>query len=247
VSVTTALPDHLSHSTLIQFQSCPRRWSYKQAGFPAERRPAPLAFGIAIHEAVAHRHEAAFRGADDPLGGQRVFLEAWRASVQDRITPLHLGPSTNADHLEQTGLALLDIYQPPSDIVGVEQPITVHLADDLPPVVGRIDLLRQGDGETLVLQDVKTAGTRQLSDPIPTGLQLSLYADAYPAARLEAVVLAKLKSPVVTTQPIEPWPWERVVTTYREVYHAMRAGVRYAVRSVSCASCPHRDRCQAEG
>jgi CRISPR/Cas system-associated exonuclease Cas4 (RecB family) len=239
--------DHLSHSSVQTFQACPRKWTYKQAGVAAERTPVTLAFGIAVHDGAATKNELAFTGTPLNDQDQQAFTASWNVATSNPTAPLHLGSAT-VDDLTATGRKLIDLYVPPPRIVGVEQPVVIRLADDLPPIHGRIDLIHQDDHGDLIIADLKTSCSKALSDTAPVEAQLTLYAEAYASARLEAIVLAKLKTPVVTVQPIMPWPRDRLVTMYRETYAAMRAGVRFAVRSSTmCQSCPYRDRCEQDG
>lgn len=236
---------HLSHSSVQTFQGCPRRWSYKHAGVDVERTPVALAFGVAVHDGAAAKSEQVFTGCGPVNVGVATFAGTWDGMVAAKTAPLHLG-SAAPDELRTLGLKLIDLYEPPKRLVGVEQSVEIRLADDLPPVHGRVDLLYQDEGGGLVVADLKTSCARIISDTASVEAQLTLYAEEFPA-RLEAIVLAKLKTPVITVQPITPWPRERLVNLYRETYAAMRSGVRYAVRSTTmCPSCPYRDRCERD-
>jgi hypothetical protein len=238
-------PAHLSHSQVQTYQACPRRWHLEKVErAPRERVAASLIFGIAVHDALAAANEAAMTGEGyNPAAG---FMTAWKDAIETAKAPVHYGKD-NADDLIAKGRALASVYTPPPGIIGVEQPITVRLADDLPPVEGRIDIIRR-DPETgdLVISDLKTSASRLLTETDGIEAQLGLYDFAYPASKHEAIVLAKTKTPTVTLQAIKPWPAARVLNHYREIHHAMKAGVRFAVRGWQCESCPFRDRCVAE-
>ena len=142
---------------------------------------------------------------------------------------------------------MVTAYEPPSGIIGVEQPFIVELDPALPPVEGRIDLIRRipetGD---LAIADLKTAASRLLTDTHAVEAQLALYDVAYPAAKHEVIVLGKLKTPTVTIQAITPWPKTQLVRHYKEVHAAMTAGIRYAVRGWACEGCSFADRCRKE-
>ena len=235
---------HLSHSQIQTFQSCPRKWYYdKVVKASRERIPANLVFGIAVHDALAQQHEAALQGGT--VDAPAAFMEAWSTATAHGI-PIHYGKDT-AEDLQSKGRALTSAYSVPPGIVGVEQPFTVELAPDLPPVEGRIDLIRQRDDGALVLGDLKTSASRMLSETYAAEAQLGLYDIAYPSAAHEVIVLGKLKTPTVTYQPITPMPAASVVRQYREVHLAMTAGVRYACRGWQCDGCPFLDRCTREG
>lgn len=236
---------HLSHSQVQSFQTCPRKWHYEKVeNAPRERTPASLVFGIAVHDALAFQNEAALHG--DSIDAPDAFVKAWSATIAAAGVPVHYGKDS-ADDLLTKGRALVAIYTPPPGIIGIEQPFSVELAPDLPPVEGRIDLIRQREDRALVLGDLKTSASRLLSDTYAAEAQLGLYDFVYPAAEYEVIVLGKLKTPTVTVQPIIPLPAASVVRQYREVYHAMVSGVRYACRGWQCDGCAFADRCAREG
>jgi len=233
--------DHLSFTQLRSFVECPRQWHYRKVErAPVERIPVALAFGIAVHEAVAAANEGALTGTAVDAGA--AFGKAWQEQTTAEV-PIAYGEDDDAASLASKGTALVAVYQPPPRIVAVEQPIDVQLADDLPPLQGRIDLIRLDEAGELVVADVKTSGTRMLAEVEPVAAQLALYDVAYPALRHEAIILFKGKVPSQAVQAIQPWEQRRLVTWIREVHQAMRAGVRYAHRTRNCRNCPYRDRC----
>lgn len=243
--MTTAALDHLSHSQIQTFTLCPRKWHYdKVEAALRERVGSALIFGIALHDACAAANEAAFTGEGyDAAAG---FVAAWKLAIEQAGAPVHYGKD-GADDLTAKGRALAAAYTPPSGIIGVEQPFTVVLATDLPPVEGRIDLIRRTETGDLAIADLKSSSSRLLTETDAVEAQLSLYNEAYPATRHEAIVLGKLKVPTVTIQAITPWPRQQLVNHYREVHDAMTAGVRYAVRGWACESCSFATRCRRDG
>jgi len=242
--MTAAAIDHLSHSQIASFVGCPRKWHYdKVLNVAPERTGAALAFGSALHEALAVMNEAALLGVvADP---KAVFLRRWGEALENQAAPLHFGKD-DADDLLAKGLALLAAYQPPSGIVGVEEAIEVSLDPELPPIHGRIDLIRRGEEGDLILVDLKTSASKRIAEPSAVEAQLALYQEAYPAARHEVILLTKQVKPSISTVAVTPWPRGRLVLHYREVFLAMRAGIRYAVRGWHCGSCAFRDRCKGE-
>ncbi len=237
--------DHLSHSQIQTFTSCPRKWHYEKVEMaPRERVGSALVFGMAVHDTLAAVNEAALHGTR--VDAAAVFLTTWKTTVTAAQAPIHFGKD-DADDLLVKGRGLVAAYQPPAGIIGVEQPFTVELAPDLPPVEGRIDLIRKTESGDLALTDLKTASTRVLTETGTVESQLGLYDLAYPATKHEVIVLGKLKTPTVTIQAITPWPASQVVRHYSEVHQAMKAGVRYAVRGWACDGCAFADRCRKEG
>lgn len=239
-------PDHLSHSQVQSFTMCPRKWHYEKIEHaPKERIGSALVFGIAVHDALAAVNEAALHG--ERIDASAAFITTWRTTIAEAGIPVHYGKD-DADDLLAKGRGLVAAYEPPSGIIiGVEQPFIVELDTDLPPIQGRIDLIRRTSTGDLAIADIKTAASRVLTDTHAVESQLGLYDIAYPAACHEVIVLGKLKTPTVTIQPITPWPEPQVRRHYQEVYHAMQTGVRYAIRGWQCDGCQFADRCRKEG
>ena len=238
-------PDHLSHSQIQSFLLCARKWTYEKVEHaPKERVGSALVFGIALHDACAAANEASLTG--EGYNAAAGFVSAWKLAIEQAGVPIHYGKD-GADDLLAKGRALAAAYTPPSGIIGVEQPFRVTLTDGLPPVEGRIDLIRRTETGDLAIADLKSSSSRLLTETDAVEAQLALYDIAYPSARHEVIVLGKLKTPTVTIQPITPWPRHQLVRQYQEVHHAMQAGVRYAHRGWACDGCSFADRCRKEG
>jgi RecB family exonuclease len=243
--MTAIAVDHLSHSQVQTYMACPRQWTYSKIEHaPREQVGVALVLGSAVHAALALANEAALHGERIDAGA--AFATAWKQAVAEAAAPIHYGADAPDDVLAK-GRALAAAYEPPPGIVGVEQAFDLMLDPALPPITGRIDLIRRNEAGELVLADIKTSASRTLSDTAAVEAQLGLYDLAYPAAQHEVVVIAKLKQPVVTVQSVTPWPQARLVRTYTEVHQAMVAGIRFAHRSWACASCSFAGRCRAEG
>jgi len=242
--MTSLVIDHLSHSQIQSFTMCPRKWHLEKVEqAPRERVGSALICGIAVHDTLAQVNEAALHG--DQIDAPAVFVTTWKRSIAEAAVPVHYGKD-DADDLLSKGRGLVAAYVPPQGIIGVEQSFTVTLDPSLPPITGRIDLIRRTESGDLAIADLKTSASRLLTDTHAVEAQLSLYDVAYPAAQHEVIVLGKLKTPTVTIQRITPWSRRRLVRQYQEVHAAMQAGVRYAVRGWACESCPFRDRCAAD-
>ena len=202
----------------------------------------PTIWAICLQPAILDQsvNEAALYG--EKIDAQTAFLTAWKAAVAGEV-PVHYGKD-DADDLLTKGKALVSGYVPPGGIIGVEQPFRFEL-DDLPPIEGRIDLIRK-EGDNLILADLKTSGTKVVTETDSVEAQLGLYNIVYPATHHEIIVLAKLKVATITVQPIVPWNEHQVKNHYNEVYAAMKAGIRYAVRGWQCQGCSFYNRCQKD-
>jgi CRISPR/Cas system-associated exonuclease Cas4 (RecB family) len=240
-----AVLDHLSHSQIQSFTICPRKWHYEKVEHAhREQVGSALIFGCAVHDVLARVNEAALHG--EQIDASAAFVATWKQMVEESQAPIHYGKDDASD-LVAKGRALVSAYTPPSGIIGVEQPFTLELESGLPPVEGRIDLIRRTETGELAIADIKTAASRLLTDTNAVEMQLGLYDLAYPAAKHEIIVLGKLKTPTVTIQQITPWQESQVRRHYTEVHAAMAAGIRYAVRGWACDGCSFANRCKKEG
>lgn len=243
IAATTATA-HLSFSQLRTYVECPKKWHFeKVVHAEPERMPVSLAYGASAHDAAEAANFATMAG--EKVDAAAVFEESWSAFTAPGAIPLAVDDDEEGAALLAKGRAMMAIYQPPPGIVAVEQEISVELHPDLPPLVGRIDVLRQTDAG-LVVADVKTSSTRVLSDTEMLSAQLGFYGMAYAVVRSEAIVLFKGKVPAQTVQAVEPWPERRLRTWATEIFHAMSSGVAFAHRSRNCRTCQFRDRCAAE-
>ena len=243
MSAVSAL-DHLSHSQIQSFLICPRKWHYEKIEHAQkEQVSSNLIFGVAVHDALAAVNEAALVG--DSVDVVATFIGAWKTTIEKSGTTVHYGKD-DADSLLEKGKELVKLYKAPKNIIGVEQPFTVEVDSELPPVEGRIDLIRRDDDGNLTISDLKTSGTKILSDTYAAESQLGLYNFAYPAAKHEVIVLGKLKTPTITVQPIQAWSHDLIHQQYREVHDAMKHGIRYANRGWQCTGCQFYNRCQKD-
>ena len=235
---------HLSFSQLRTYTECGRKWFFEKVALAKpERMPVSLAFGAAVHEAAEAANFAAMAG--EKADAATVFEKSWSVFTAAGAVPLAVDDDEESAALLAKGRAMMAIYQPPPGIVGVEQEIRVELHPDLPPSVGRIDVLRQTE-TGLVVSDVKTSSTRVLSDTEMLSAQLGFYGLGYEVVRSEAIVLFKGKTPAQTVQVVEPWPERRLRAWALQVYHAMESGIAIMHRSRNCRTCQFRDRCAAE-
>ena len=240
--MTAVSVDHLSHSQIQEFTGCPRKWVYSHVHrVERERTGVALVFGSAIHAGVAEINEAAFSGEQRPTLSFSTLVSSELAAASAPVDD----PEALVE-LQITGQTLLDSYHAPPGIIGVEQAFDVVIDDALPPVTGRIDLIRRLDTGGLAIADVKTSASKVISDTSAVEAQLGLYDIAYPAEAHEAIVMAKLKKPVISTQSIRAWSQPRLVNQYAAVYKAMVAGIDYPVTGWHCAGCQYRDRCRRD-
>ena len=199
---------HLSHSQIEEFTRCPRRYHlHRRVGLKPQFCPSGLLFGVAMHSAVGVYHQLRLEGKE---AGLPLLLKTFRAKWQSEDLPVKYKEDESPESFAALAKKMLRTYiddqKGGAQVIAVEEPFRLHLSDDLPPIVGRIDLVEMEEGR-LVLSDFKTASSRREPDPE----QLVLYTHAakeldFPCedgAGARYVVLTKTKTPKVVRFDVE--------------------------------------------
>lgn len=158
---------HISFSQVYAFETCPRQY-YLRYILGKEIYPVPEYFvkGKALHRTIANAYRE-FRG------GQEFGEEIIHFNGISRY-------SQAGNHLRNGYLTLRQNMLPSDEVLGIEKPFVFLMEDDIPPVVGVIDLiLRHGD--TLIIIDHKTG--RDFYQP--DILQMAVYLSYLRAAGLQ--------------------------------------------------------------
>jgi len=244
---------HLSYSQVQEFTQCPKRYHlHRRQGLAPEFVPSGLIFGSAIHEAIALFHQARLEGREvDVEELLAAFSNCWSAEQ----LPVRYSPGSSEAGLMRRAKKMLEYYLAnphcAGEVLAIEEAFSLNLSPDLPPVVGRIDLVERSAEGHLVVTDFKTAKSRQT----PSTDQLVLYQEA--AKGLDRagnsqvltryVVLLKTKEPeVVVYEPeITPGQIDRLCRTYLDVWEAIEAGVKHPHTSWWCGSCQWQRHCDA--
>jgi putative RecB family exonuclease len=180
---------HISHSQLDTFLNCPQRYRYQYVlGAPWEHLPASLAFGRAIHAAVAHyyRHVKHF-GEPLPLAVLKgCFHGEFKEALAQGLEVLYK-EGESEQGLRDKGDALLEAFHAkvrPQTVEAVELPFLVDLVD---PATGEVlgvklagvfDLVESDGSGSMTIADLKTANRRYGETQVENHLQATLYAYA---------------------------------------------------------------------
>lgn len=249
--------EHLSYSRIQAFLSCGLKFRFHYVNHvrPAFT-PAALAFGIAFHEAIEEALAGLMVGAP-PVVTELLAVVARSLDEQNRDVPIQYADEGGKDAMLEMATRMLDAWvkwpRPPSRILAVEQRFELNLAPGLPPVVGRIDIIEEGDEITLV--DVKTSAkkwsTQQVDEHAP---QLILYreavkglaADLGKPVKMAYEVITKTKVPAVERYVITETPEaiERQVKIVELVVQAVKAGLFIPSPGWACATCPFAGPCR---
>ncbi len=199
---------HYSASQIKTFRLCPRKWWFEKISNvePAPPHPA-AALGSRVHEMI------------------ELYLD--KTEIEERVDP---SPSK-----EWRIAAPGRKYWPPVVVdYEIEEAVEIETPDDLPPVIGRIDLLVfERDGFDVEIVDHKTVGNwlyAATEETLLVDLQMNIYAkyvlDTYPdvkTIRLTHLQYATKTSPrcervsVLASRETISEVWEGAVETMREM------------------------------
>jgi len=253
--------DHISFSEIKTYQACPAKWhfQYVQKAKPEQLSGAML-LGTCVH-AVLERVYATML-ASDPLPPveelMKTYRDCWAREARD--IPVQFAKGQDATTLEATARRMIETFLageyacPEGKIIGIEEGFRVKLADDLPDLEGRVDMLTHHNGE-LVITDFKTARSIPTEDAADDqGEQLILYSKGcQPIARelgakirLRFLYISKTKETKVEALEVsvDLTRIERTMAIIRQVYRAMKNNVVYPAPSpITCTGCPFGSRC----
>lgn len=252
--------EYLSHSRLDAYRSCSLKFRFNYIDkIPAGFTPAPLAFGIAFHRAVEEALVGLLAGEFPPVGDLvKVFgvaLDEEAAKV-----PIRFGEKETRESMIEQAQRMLGAWttwsRPTARILAIEHEFRVPIADWLPPLVGRIDLVEE-DLETgrINVVDVKSSRNRwSLDDVRQHAGQLALYRAGVEdlvrnigkPARVGFEIITKGKTPVVERLYLDDGgeTVERQVKAATMVVEAIERGIYLPSPSWQCSTCPWARPCR---
>jgi len=248
--------DHLSASQINLYLLCSLKYRFQYVDqLPKPFRPAALAFGSAIHAALAWFHQQAQNGNGVTLEKVcKIFEADWYAQCLD--TQILYDRQTEAD-LTALGKELLRVYlaRPETNVKGAEIPFSVPLKNPANGeqlevnLDGFIDLLTAD--ETIV--EFKTSGQTMTVSDVDSHLQLTAYSYAHealfqrPAAGLKIIDLVKTKKPkmVVLETVRTKVDHERFFGLAKAVFQGIRTRVFIPRVGYWCRDCEYAPHCRA--
>ncbi len=241
-------PMSLSFSQVDDYLSCPERYRLRHVvGLPTPAHHA-LAYGIAMHSAVAAFHVS--QACGEPLGEEQLLAEfgqAWRSEgfLSREHEDARFAAGQDALRRFRTQ-QLLAVQAAP---VAVERPFTFRLGIDI--VRGRIDRL-DGTVDGLVITDYKTSDVRdqrRADAKARESLQLQVYAmaTASEVGHLPAEMrLQFLDSGLIGHTRPDVARLEKARQTLNSAAAGIREG-RFVAKpnAVACGYCPYRTICSS--
>lgn len=236
---------HISYSQINEFLMCPKKYHlHRRLKLPPDFMPSSLAFGIAMHEAIALFHQKRLAGF---RAGEEEILATFQKHWDSQKLPIKYKKNEGEDVLREKARGMLGKYLESPHVCGtplaVEEKVHAVLRDDLPPILGRIDLLEKTEDGGQILTDFKTASSRRAQDEG----QLLLYREALRMAgytgadtiQLRCVVLLKTKEPDIDIQTFDAddGKLKKLMSLYRETWDAIQNGVSHPTPGWQCSSC----------
>jgi len=249
---------YLSYSQLSLYLECPLKYRFRYIDeIKSEGISSAMAFGKAIHEALAQFYREAMDGVPFSLSGfLNAFAEAWEDECARGDVVYKEGETFESFlALGQTLLRLFASERLPiMRVIAVEVPFEFNLenpetGEEFPiPIKGIIDLIEEDDNGTLWVVDHKTAARAFSEQQLNADLQLMIYAAA--VEQLDMVegrekryrfdVLTKTKKPKflqyrLYKDDLDRRKLYRLVTEMWKAIEAEAFYPRYSTHYVGCA------------
>ncbi len=243
---------HLSYSQINCYMTCPVRYNFQYVEqIPPAFTSAPLAFGSAIHEAVAAFYQSHLEGyilrLDQTLD---VYRDVWQQKEQIKFF--------NGDDAvslllkaEQLLTVFHESFEPSTTILGVEEFFEFSI-DGLPPFQGYIDLIEQSLSGDISIVDLKTASKKLTNANVQNNLQLTAYSLGAGALgfesddlKLRLDVLVKTTKPDLTRYETTRTEEDRkrFVQTVEHVWKGIESGVWFPRVDWQCQQCAFTKPC----
>jgi putative RecB family exonuclease len=237
---------------------CPLAWAFKASRLEPDTVPVATTLGSAIHVAHAYARAVQKRGDAVVLLAEmkEVFVDAWDEMSSDPRIPLVSG---EREKTRVEGLALVEQLHKnlsSEEILGIEEPFRIALADDegpLRPLVGYLDLIvRDAASGIVTVVDLKSSARAFGASKTEHDLQSTCY---LMAGRQRFGPAVQFRFDVVTKTV--PARFQRVhVTRGEDDFRRLVALVRVAERMVlsgaifpredwACSGCGYRAACRA--
>lgn len=255
---------HVSISQLKCYVRCPRQYQLKYVlGVPAAFVPVALAFGSAIHAALAGHYQALHAGQRLALPELiSIFRDAWTKFASGPV-PLQADDDADGDLVDR-GVAMLRAFtasaaKTPVHVASVERTFSVELNDPdsgerlEERLVGAFDLVVK-EGERFIIVEHKTAAKRWSADQLrydfqPTAYKLAGRKLDFGDVGLRFQILTKTKLPAVHVEDIErdAYAEDDLLRTVIGVLRAIDAGGFWPNRGWQCKSCQYAHACAGAG
>ena len=246
---------HISYSQVNTYLMCPLKYMYQyieRVEYPFT--PVSLVLGSSIHEALALYYQGKMEGDIlRPEALMEQFHKRWLEDEEKREIQ-YTGDGDRDSSLAMAG-KLLNVFcerdNPDETIIGIEEPFRISLGDDIPALVGVIDLLTADEKGAIAVVDHKTAVRRKTFAELSADSQMTCYSLGVKSmgytddVLLMFQVLLKQKTPSMeryyTTR--NDRDRERLVKLIKSVHGAIKNEVFMPIPNFTCSTCPYGDLC----
>jgi putative RecB family exonuclease len=260
---------YISWSQVTSYQLCPMAYAFRYVDrAEPEFTPSSLLFGGAIHAAISLHHEAQIEGADSPTTEQ--FMTLVRDALEPTAAPIRFNKDESIDSLMELAERMLTAYlqsdhaTASGEVLAIEETVTNSLDEDLPDLMGIIDLVTRDEQGHVVITDYKTTRSAWNDQKVEENAgQLRLYGrladdrftppddetdpESATSHKLQFITITKARSPKVTVHAVEPSDekLQATIDQAREVWKGVEAGVFPARPGWPCKTCPYQSQCDA--
>jgi len=265
-SVLAALraEEHISISALGTYLRCPAQYAHRYVHrTPPSHRAGALAFGTAIHAALALFYSSLMDGQEEPSPEEmaNLFADTWTRELDSDI-PVLLDGKDTPDSARDKGVQLIKVFHEqaprPHKVLGVEEPFSIEVTDlstgsaIAERLVGVFDAVVQDEDGALRILEHKTAARRWTRTRLEHDLQVTGYTLAAPLvglpdATVTLQVLLKQKAPALELYTPSRTDRDRqdLLQVISGVLCATKVGAFYPIRDWPCQSCTYAGPCLA--
>jgi CRISPR/Cas system-associated exonuclease Cas4 (RecB family) len=247
---------HLSNSQIGLYSQCSLKYKFQYVDeLPKRFKPSGLAFGSAIHSALAWYHKQMMNGNGVDLSRlHKIFDADWYSLKAEK--EIRYKDGEEEMKLTVLGKELLSLYfdLPRKKIKGAEVPFTVPLLNPSNGKTLGIDLegiidLVEGDD---TITEFKTSAQMMDSQDLENHLQLTIYSYAFeritrkPPKSLKVVDFVKSKKPKMMTLETKRGKddYERLFFLAGEVLKGIRERVFFPRTGFWCKDCEYAENCK---
>ena len=256
--------EHISISALGTYLRCPAQYAHRYVyRTPSSHRAGALAFGTAIHTALALFYSRLMQDQEEPTTEELAgsFSDRWTREMDSDI-PVLLDGKDTPDSARDKGVAMIKVFHEqaprPHKVLGVEEPFSIEVIDPRTGtafserLVGVFDAVVQDEDGTCRILEHKTAARRWNKTRLDHDLQVTGYTLAaplvgLPGASVTLQVLLKQKTPALELYHPARTDRDRqdFLQTISGVLCAVKVGAFYPIRDWPCQSCPFAGPCMA--
>jgi len=247
---------HVSVSAISTYLRCPAAFEHRYLlHTPPSHRAGALAFGSAIHTALARFYTELMNNHPE-LSAEDLaatFSDAWTRELASHI-PVLFNKSEAVDTLRDKGVKMVHLFHAeaprPHHVIGVEEPFSLEICDPTTGevfderLVGAIDAIAQDENGQPTILEHKTGARKRGFEGDLQGAAYSYVAPRIGLGENVSVtyqLLTKTKTPALHIETVSFMPPDQrdFLRTVAGVLAAVRAGAFYPRRDWQCRGCPY--------